>query len=67
MRYSNTGGDYNIFMVNDFWQSPVNEIVLDYGGSVKIHVKPTDTAESIIEELEKLLVIYIIKRDNRDG
>jgi hypothetical protein len=67
MRYTSTGGDYNVFMVNDSRQSPVNEIVLDYGGSVKIHAKPTDTAESIIEELEKLLVIYIIKRDNRDG
>jgi hypothetical protein len=54
-------------MVNYPSQSLVNEIVLDYGGSVKIHAKPTDTAESIIEELEKLLVIYIIKRDNRDG
>jgi hypothetical protein len=83
MRYSSTGGDENVFMVNDSrqlnyiysagfrdpWQSPVNVIVLDYGGSVKIHAKPTDTAESIIEELEKLLVIYknIINRDKRDG
>jgi hypothetical protein len=67
MRYTSTGGDYNVFMVNYPSQSLVNEIVLDYGGSVKIHAKPTDTAESIIEELEKLLVIYIIKRDNRDG
>lgn len=39
-------------------QSPVEVIILDYGGSVKIHAKPTDTAESIVEELEKLLVIY---------
>jgi hypothetical protein len=83
MRYSSTGGDENFFMANDSrqlhyiysvgfrdpWQSPANVVVLDYGGSVKIHAKPTDTAEKIIEELEKLLVIYknIINRDKRDG
>jgi hypothetical protein len=53
----------------DPWKSPVNVVVLDYGGSVKIHAKPTDTAESIVEELEKLLVIYknIINRDKLDA
>jgi len=53
----------------DPWKPPVNVVVLDYGGSVKIHAKPTDTAESIVEELEKLLVIYnnIINRDKQDG
>ena len=45
-------------IVKDSTEFKINNIVIDYGGSVKIHAKPTDTAESIVEELEKLLVIY---------
>ena len=38
---------------------PVIEyVVLDYGYSVKIHAKPTDTREKIVWELEQLLKIY---------
>jgi hypothetical protein len=38
---------------------PVIEyIVFDHGYSVKIHMKPTDTREKIVWELEQLLKIY---------
>ena len=47
-------------------ESPIEVIVMDYGYSVKIHAKPTDTREKIVWELEQLLKIYKGK-ENQNG
>ena len=40
------------------FDDPIEYLIFDHGYSVKIHMKPTDTREKIVWELQQLLKIY---------